>query len=111
LEGATREVVYDCVRAKCEELGATLIGLNGVEDHVHLFVQVPPTVCVSDLAERVKGASSHTVRDRKVHEGFAWQAGYSAFTVSRWDVPKIAAYIEHQQEHHRDGTCKDVLEP
>jgi REP element-mobilizing transposase RayT len=67
LEGATREVIYDCVRAKCEELGATVIGLSGVEDHVHLFVQVPPTVCVSDLAKRVKGASSHTVRDRKVH--------------------------------------------
>jgi REP element-mobilizing transposase RayT len=111
LEGAARSVVYDCIRAKCEELSVAVIAFNGVEDHVHLFVQMPPTLCVSELAKHVKGASSHTVRDRKVHEGFGWQDGYSAFTVSRWDVPKIAAYIEQQQAHHRDGTCKDALEP
>ena len=31
---------------------------------------------------------------------FKWQGFYGAFTVSRWDIPKIIRYIQGQKEHH-----------
>ena len=39
--------------------------------------------------------------------GFAWQDGYAAFTVSKSQVPEIAAYISGQREHHRVKTFEE----
>jgi len=34
-------------------------------------------------------------------KGFGWQDGYGAFTVSKSNVPEVAAYILDQRVHHR----------
>jgi hypothetical protein len=31
---------------------------------------------------------------------FAWQDGYSAFTLSPSAIPALTSYINHQVEHH-----------
>ena len=33
--------------------------------------------------------------------GFAWQAGYGAFTVSASQVPEVRKYVLTQEKHHR----------
>jgi hypothetical protein len=40
-------------------------------------------------------------------KGFGWQDGYSAFTVSRSDVPPVIAYIQGQREHHRTKSFQE----
>lgn len=102
--------VYRCIVAECRVLRAEVIALNGVEDHVHLLVRIPATLKIATLAQRVKGASSHLVNHDVGREGFRWQDGYSAMSVSRWDVPKMTAYIERQAEHHRCGSTRPALE-
>ena len=32
--------------------------------------------------------------------GFAWQAGYGAFSVSESNIPQVREYIAKQEEHH-----------
>ena len=46
------------------------------------------------------------LRQRGVAPGDAlkWQGSYGAFTVSRWDVDKIVAYVKNQKQHHADTT-------
>ena len=34
-------------------------------------------------------------------KSFAWQDGYGAFTVSKSNIPDVAAYIRGQREHHQ----------
>lgn len=34
-------------------------------------------------------------------EGFAWQEGYGAFSVSASQVEAVKEYIRNQEEHHR----------
>jgi hypothetical protein len=34
-------------------------------------------------------------------EGFSWQRGYGAFSVSESNVPRVRQYIQAQEEHHR----------
>ena len=41
------------------------------------------------------------------HKGFAWQAGYGAFTVSRSAMDSVVAYIDNQEEHHRTMTFQE----
>lgn len=101
-----------CIRAECETLGARVLALGGVADHVHLLVELPATVSVAQVAQRVKGASSHLVNHELAPEGgFRWQTGYGAFSLSPEDVERLVRYIRNQAEHHRSGTREGRWEP
>lgn len=50
----------------CGELEATLIELDGEQDHVHLLVNYPPKVSISTLVNRLKGVSSHSIRQKEI---------------------------------------------
>ena len=41
--------------------------------------------------------------------GFAWQDGYSSFTVSPSVLPRVMQYIRNQREHHRKTTFQEEL--
>jgi REP element-mobilizing transposase RayT len=101
-----REMENEAKRKKC-----TVLAINGVEDHVHLVLEIPPTCAIAEIIKQIKGASSLFVNETlrpPVH--FKWQGGYSAFTISRWDLDKVIGYVRNQKEHHASGTVKRVLE-
>ncbi len=41
---------------------------------------------------------------------FAWQEGYSAFTVSQSGMPDVVDYIQRQREHHAKKSFLEELE-
>jgi putative transposase len=104
--------VYACIQSECRELKTEVLAIGGTATHVHLLVRIPATLTVACLAKQVKGASSHLVTHRlDPPDGFKWQGAYGAFTVSRSDVPRICAYVLRQEEHHRNSTLDQELEP
>ena len=86
----------------------TALQVGGTEDHIHALVLAPPTISPSQIAQLLKGDSSKWIHDefRALH-GFAWQDGYSAFTVSKSNLPEIVRYIQTQREHHRKKTFQE----
>ena len=50
------------MRAVCEDFGCELVEFNGDTEHVHLLVNVPPTVALSRLVNRLKGVASRRLR-------------------------------------------------
>ncbi|MGN6755685.1 MAG: transposase, partial [Thermomicrobiales bacterium] len=46
-----RPQVWRAIGAKCVELGAEVIAIGGIEDHVHLLVRLPATLAVADLVK------------------------------------------------------------
>ncbi len=103
--------VYGAIAAKCRELRCTPLAIGGVADHVHVLVQLAPVVPVSRLVQEMKGASSHLVTHEYPREGqFRWQGSYAAFSVGEKDMPKVRQYIEHQKQHHADGSLWAVAE-
>ena len=93
-------------------MGAEVIAIGGMEDHVHLLVRMPATLSAAALVKQVKGASSHLVNP--VHgQGatFRWQGRYGAFSVSRQHVERIRRYVLNQESHHREGRTALYLEP
>ena len=96
--------VYRAIGAKCTELRAELVAVGGMEDHVHLLVQLPSTLCVADLVKHVKGASAHLVTHQLAPaQPFKWQGAYAAFTVCPHHVTRVRDYIARQREHHAAG--------
>jgi REP element-mobilizing transposase RayT len=79
-----------------------LYASGGVEDHVHLYLRWRPDSTISDLMRTVKARSSKWVHDTFPALGaFAWQEGYSAFSVSKSQEDSVKQYIAGQAEHHR----------
>jgi REP element-mobilizing transposase RayT len=106
-----RRRVYACLLAECTRMGADLLAVGGVEDHVHVLVRPPATIAPASLVKQMKGASSHLVNEViRPPFFFKWQGGYGAFSVSRRHVPFIRRYIERQEDHHRERRLFDVLE-
>jgi REP element-mobilizing transposase RayT len=63
-------------------LGGFPQGIGGVADHVHLLVGLKATHCLADFMRELKKSSSVWVHENRGLGEFAWQEGYSAFTVS-----------------------------
>lgn len=85
--------------------------VNGMPDHLHVFVGLNPSIRVSDLVRDVKNNSSNFINDQHLVAGrFSWQEGYGAFSYSRSEVHHIYNYILNQEEHHRKKTFKEEYE-
>ncbi len=103
--------VYAVIHHQASELGADVIAIGGVEDHVHVVLRFPATIALSSLVQRLKGASSHFVTHvMKSQDAFKWQGGYGAFTLTKRAVPHVRQYVLNQEAHHRDGTLYRELE-
>jgi len=103
--------LYASIAHHSAELGAKVIAVGGICDHVHLLVRLPPTISIAEFIGRVKGASSHFVTHLlRSPESFKWQGAYGAFTVSRRDVPAVRDCVLNQEIHHAVGTTHASLE-
>ena len=72
----------------------TLVRIGGVEDHIHLLVQLARDIAVSEFVGAIKSISSGWIhREFPELETFAWQQGYAAFAVSLSAVESVAKYI------------------
>jgi putative transposase len=79
-----------------------LYRIGGVEDHVHILVDLHPTVSLADFVKTVKVASSKWIKEEGIFRRFiGWQDGYAAFTHSLTDKSGLVDYIKGQEEHHR----------
>jgi REP element-mobilizing transposase RayT len=96
--------IYAAIQAECERMGAEVISIGGVQNHVHVLVQQPATVLPSEIVRQMKGVSSHLVSSAETEVFFKWQGGYSLDSVSASDIARLRAYINNQETHHRIGS-------
>jgi len=82
-----------------EEVGGGVIQLETMPDHVHLLMEVPPTVAMSALVQKLKGHSSPT------SPGVPSPARAARFVVTvvvrihRWrcSAGRVRRYVENQR--------------
>ena len=90
--------------------GMKALAIGGVEDHAHLLLSIPGTMPLAKAVQLVKAGSS-----KMIHQtfsgcvGFAWQEGYSAFSIGASQVEKTIAYIRDQSKHHKRRTLEEEL--
>ena len=86
LHGEVRLRVVEIIRHVCSELGVTIVHGALSRDHVHMFVEIPPHIAVSDFVRKMKGRSSRKIQQKFEHirkrywcQRF-WQRGYFSTT-------------------------------
>ena len=79
-----------------------------MEDHIHILVDIHPTVAVSSLVKDIKLASTCYIKEKKLFKNFGgWQEGFGAFTYSINEKERLINYIKNQEEHHSNKLFRD----
>lgn len=85
-----------------------MIAINGMPDHVHIFIGIKPNCCLSDLVREIKKATNEHIKTRQLTKyAFAWQEGYGAFSYSHSHIDNVVKYIRDQKKHHAKFSFKD----
>lgn len=104
-----RADMHDYLGGTVRGLKGSSVEVGGVEDHVHLLSYIPPTISVSEFMSKLKANSSNWAK-RRSGQPFAWQDGYSAFTVSESQAEGVRDYIRNQETHHHRLTFAEELQ-
>jgi REP element-mobilizing transposase RayT len=85
---------------KARALHSVLIAAGNGADHVHVLLQHPPRVSVSQIAHRLKGASSWALH--RVHRNARLAGGATGQSPLR-DLQALVRYVREQRVQPRDG--------
>ncbi len=102
------ERLYQYISGIIRKKGQKMIAINGMPDHIHLFIGMQPSCCLSDLVREVKKSSNEFIQDNKfVKYKFSWQEGYGAFSYGHSQIDVVAKYVMNQKEHHKKVNFKE----
>ena len=108
LQGLVAERCRELVRQVCKANEVEIIKGHVSKDHVHLFVSVPPTLCVSKLVQLIKGMSSRKLlmEDKNLQKQYwgqhLWARGYFVASSGNITDEIIKDYIENQDVEKDD---------
>ncbi len=99
--------LYQYITGIVQNNGHKMLVINGMPDHLHIFIGMMPNQSVSDLMKDIKRSSSIWINENKFVKGkFEWQEGYGAFSYAKSQIKNVIAYIENQEEHHKSESFK-----
>jgi putative transposase len=90
----------------CEDFGATLVEMEGENDHVHLLIEYPPKLAVSNLVNSLKGVSSRLLRKhlpsiaKYYWKNVLWSPSYFAASCGGAPINIVKQYIQQQASPH-----------
>ena len=90
----------------CEGMEASLVEMDGEDNHVHLLVEYPPKLAVSTLVNSLKGVSSRLLRKerpdlrKRYWKGVLWSPSYFSGSCGGAPIGIIKQYIEQQETPH-----------
>ena len=97
--------LYQYMTGIFQENKHKMLQINGMPDHVHIFIGMRPHQSVSALIQNVKTESSKWIKEQNLCSyPFEWQEGYGAFSYAKSQVDNVIRYIQNQEIHHRKET-------
>ncbi len=108
IQNRFEEDVYKYITGIIQNKGHKIIAINGMPDHIHIFIGMKPKEAISDLVRDVKKDSSKLINSKNWIRGkFNWQEGFGGFSYGHSQISDVATYIENQKKHHKKRTFKE----
>ena len=105
---AWEEELFKYITGIITQKGQKLLAINGMPDHIHIFIGLLPKCCLSDLVREIKKSSNHFVKKNGfVRSHFQWQEGFAAFSYSQSQIGRVIKYIDNQKQHHLIRTFEE----
>lgn len=105
ISGAVICTIQEVLHRILDRLEVKILEFSGEADHVHLLISIPPSFAVSDLVNRIKTATSKTIRRKHAKEiapflwgNRFWSKSYCAISVGDGrSIETIKRYIQGQE--------------
>ncbi len=88
---------------RCEAWSGSLIECSGEADHVHLLIELPPTVAVADFVNALKTGTSRRLRNEfadRVRQFYRkpvlWSRSYCVLSCGGVPLSVLMLYVENQ---------------
>ncbi|MGL5614657.1 MAG: IS200/IS605 family transposase [Sarcina sp.] len=88
------------VKEICEQNGIVIVAMECHIDHVHLFVNSPPTLAPSDIMQKIKGTTSRIIRKEFIEVSripSLWTRSYFVSTAGNASSETVQKYVEEQK--------------
>ncbi|RLD81094.1 MAG: IS200/IS605 family transposase [Bacteroidetes bacterium] len=93
--------LYKYITGIVKNNGQNLIAINGMPDHIHIFLGLRPECHLPSLVREIKKSSNNFInKNNLTGERFYWQNGYGAFSYGRSQMMTVVNYIENQKTIH-----------
>ena len=101
--------LYRYIARVVQSHDSILYAVNGIENHIHLLVQLHPSTCLSNLVRDIKLSTSQWMKqNQNLFPLFVgWGKEYGAFTYALRDREMVANYIRNQRTHHQRESFED----
>jgi putative transposase len=103
--------LIEIIRTICSNQNIQIISGTVNNDHLHLYISLPPTLSVSKTAQLIKGISSNKIMkdfpdlQKRYYGRHFWARGYFVSTIGNIDHETIQNYIKnHNSEDISDDT-------
>ena len=108
---AHEQELYKYIWGFVKDKNCVLHRINGMPDHVHMLVEIHPSLAVSDFMCMLKISASNYMKSHR--EWFpmfgGWGKSYCAISYSGKEKETVRHYIMTQKEHHRHVAFADEL--
>ena len=114
-----RVAIRDIIRTLCQWKGVEIIEGEVCPDHIHMLVEIPPSISVSGFVGYLKGKSTLMIFERHANLKYKygnrhfWCRGYYVDTVGK-NAKKIQEYIQNQLKEdleYDQMTLKEYIDP
>jgi putative transposase len=100
--------LYNYIWGIVKNKNSKLLQINGIENHIHLLVDIHSSIALADFMRDLKSSSSTWIKESgKFPDFIGWAEGYGSFTVSYQDKDRVIGYIKKQKEHHATVTFEE----
>jgi transposase IS200-family protein len=85
--------------------GTELLEMNGEADHIHLMISAPPQICLANVINSLKSATSRLVRKKYAEhlarfywKPYFWNRSYLILSSGGAPIEVIQKYIQDQEK-------------
>ena len=76
-----KDELYKYITGIVQNKKSKMLAINGMSDHIHIFIGYKPSISIPDLIKDIKLASGLWVNNNKCTiQKFNWQEAYGAFS-------------------------------
>ena len=118
-QGKLKKDIADILSALCKRKGVKIVEAEVCPDHIHMLVEIPPSLSVSNFMGYLKGKSTLMIFDRHVNLKYKygnrhfWARGYYVDTVGK-NQKRIEEYIQNQLQEDKlydQISLKEYVDP
>jgi putative transposase len=101
LVGDVEKRLKEILPGICQEIEVSLVALEVMPDHIHIFLNALPSISPSDIMAKVKGVTSKTLRQEfkhLQHLSSLWTRSFFCSTAGNVSSETVQRYIEEQKK-------------